>query len=115
MRDPFADQRGLAEAGRGRDEGQFSACSETIVQPLDQAGADNHFWRRRGDIKLGSQDWRRGGHEAIIVCTVGLPPFKKITWAAERFMRQCVKDAIFEWYYTLNFEGNISGQTNSML
>ena len=36
--DPFADQRGFAKAGGGRDEGQLAARRETLVQPLDQAG-----------------------------------------------------------------------------
>jgi hypothetical protein len=35
--DPFAQNRGLAEAGWGGDEGQFPA--QARVQPLDQAGA----------------------------------------------------------------------------
>ena len=39
--DPFADQRGFTKTGRGRDEGQFAA--ETLVQLLDQAGAENYI------------------------------------------------------------------------
>ena len=38
--DPFADQRGFAKAGGGRDEGQFTM--QALVQPLDQAGAEDN-------------------------------------------------------------------------
>ncbi len=40
---PFADQRGFTKPGGGRDEGQFAARSETLVQPLDQSRAQNNF------------------------------------------------------------------------
>jgi hypothetical protein len=36
---PLADQRGFAKAGGCRDEAQFVAREETLVQPLDQVGA----------------------------------------------------------------------------
>ena len=48
--DPFADQRGFAKAGGGRDEGQLAV--QTLVQPLDQAGAEDNFRPRWGDIKF---------------------------------------------------------------
>ncbi len=41
--DPFADQRGFTKAGGGRDEGQFTV--QPLVQPLDQAGAEDNFCR----------------------------------------------------------------------
>jgi len=62
--EPFADQRGLAEAGGGRDEGQFVAGRETLVQPLDQPGARDHLGSRWGDIEFRRQD--RRGHGSII-------------------------------------------------
>ncbi len=46
--DPFADQRGFAKAGGGRDEGQFTARRQALVQPLDQAGAGDNFGRGGG-------------------------------------------------------------------
>ena len=52
--DPFAEQRGLAKAGGGRDEGQFAPRRETLVQPLDQAGAEDNFRPRWRDIKFSS-------------------------------------------------------------
>jgi len=68
--EPFADQRGLAEAGGGRDEGQFVAGRETLVQPLDQPGARDHLGSRWGDIEFGGQDGRR--HGSIIQRASGL-------------------------------------------
>ncbi len=50
--DPFADQRGFAKAGGGRDEGQFAAHCQPLVQPLDQARAEDNFRPRRGDVKF---------------------------------------------------------------
>ena len=52
--DPFADQRGFTKAGGGGDEGQFASCQQTLVQPLDQAGAEDNFRPRWGDIKFSS-------------------------------------------------------------
>ena len=40
-RDPFADQGGLAEAGRSGDQGQPVAGSEAFVQPLDQSRTED--------------------------------------------------------------------------
>ena len=54
---PFADQRGFAKPGGGRDEGQFAV--QALVQPLDQAGAEDNFRPRRGDIKFREEKWRR--------------------------------------------------------
>ncbi len=48
---PFADQRSFAKASRSGDEGQFTV--HTLVQPLDQAGAQDDFSSRWGDIKFG--------------------------------------------------------------
>ncbi len=56
--DPFADQRGFAKAGGGRDEGQFASC-RALVQPLDQAGAEDNFRPRWGNIKFGEEKWLR--------------------------------------------------------
>ena len=56
---PFADQRGFAKPGGGRDEGQFAVRRETLVQPLDQAGAEDNFRPRWGDIKFGEEKWLR--------------------------------------------------------
>ena len=50
--DPFTDQRGFTKAGGGRDEGQFAARREALVQPLDQAGAEDNFRPRWGNIKF---------------------------------------------------------------
>ena len=49
-RDPNACQRRFTKAGGGRDEGQFAV--QTLVQPLDQAGAEDNFRPRWWDIKL---------------------------------------------------------------
>ena len=48
--DPFADQRGFAKAGGGRDEGQFAV--QPLVQPLDQARAEDHVRPRWRDIQF---------------------------------------------------------------
>ena len=45
-------------------ETSVSLRSQALVQPLDQAGADNDSRRRRRDIELGGEDRRR--HGAII-------------------------------------------------
>ena len=57
--DPFADQGGFAKASRSGDEGQFTARRETLVQPLDQAGAEDNFRPRRRNIKFGEEKWLR--------------------------------------------------------
>ena len=50
---PFADQAGFTKAGGGRDKGQLASktlvLAQTLVQPLDQAGAEDGF-RPRGGI-----------------------------------------------------------------
>ena len=50
--DPSAEQRGLPESGRGSDEGQLATRREALVQPLDQAGAEDDSRPRWGDIEL---------------------------------------------------------------
>jgi len=40
----------IDSVGGGRDEGQFAV--QTLVQPLDQAGAEDNFRTRWGDIKF---------------------------------------------------------------
>ena len=50
--DPFADQRGFTRAGGGRDEGELAARRKTLVHPLDQAGTENNFRPRWGDVKF---------------------------------------------------------------
>ena len=47
--EPFADQRGFAKPGRGRDEGQL-ATVQALVQPLDQARARGRMFGRGGGI-----------------------------------------------------------------
>ena len=61
-RQPLADQRGLAAAGGGRDEDQLAM--QPLVEPLDQARAEDGAWPRRGDMELGGQNGH--GHRAII-------------------------------------------------
>ncbi len=40
---------------------------QTLIQPLDQAGAEDNFRPRWGDIKFSGQNWRR--HRSIIKAT----------------------------------------------
>src|SRR5256714_14572042 len=63
--DPFTDQRGFPKASGGSDEGQFAV--QTLVQPLDQAGADDNVRPKRGDIQFRGENWRR--HRSIIKTT----------------------------------------------
>ena len=49
--EPFAEERSFTEAGGGGDEGQFAV--QTLVEALDQAGAENDSRLRWGDIELG--------------------------------------------------------------
>ena len=63
-RDPFADQGGLAKAGRSGDQGQPVAGSEAFVQPLDQSRTEDDPSPRRWDVELGGQD--RRGHRSTI-------------------------------------------------
>ena len=60
--DPFAEERGLTGAGGGGDEGKLAV--QTLVQPLDQAGAEDDSSPRWGDIEFSGQNWRR--HRSII-------------------------------------------------
>jgi hypothetical protein len=58
--DLFADQRGLAKASYGGDEGQFAARTEAMVQLLDQVGTRHQVWPDGRDIEFGCQEGR--GH-----------------------------------------------------
>ena len=49
---PGADQGGFAKASRGRNEGQLAVVVQTLVEPLNQAGAEDRFRPRRGDIQF---------------------------------------------------------------
>jgi hypothetical protein len=48
---PFAEKRGLAEAGWGGDEGQPAV--DALFQTLDQTRSKNHPGPGRGDVELG--------------------------------------------------------------
>ena len=52
-RNPFADQRGLAKAGRRRDERQFRPALQTFIQPFDQARTGDSVRPRWRDIQFG--------------------------------------------------------------
>jgi hypothetical protein len=54
FRDPFADERGLAKAGGGRDKGQPAVRREALVQPLDQAGAEDDLRPEWWDVQFSS-------------------------------------------------------------
>ena len=49
---PLADQRGFPEAGGGREEGQFAAGRDALVQPLDKARAEDNSGPARGEVEL---------------------------------------------------------------
>jgi hypothetical protein len=49
--EPFTEERGFAEAGGGRDEGQFAV--QALVQSLDQARSEDDSRPRRGEIEFG--------------------------------------------------------------
>jgi len=53
-RGPFAQQRGLAKAGRRGDEGELAV--QTRVQPLDQARARHQACPDRGNVEFGLQE-----------------------------------------------------------
>ena len=48
--EPFAEERGLAKPGGGGDEDQSAV--QTLVQMLDQAGAEDDSRLRWGDIEF---------------------------------------------------------------
>jgi hypothetical protein len=48
---PFAQQRGLTEASRGRDEAHF-AVQRPLVEALDQAGAEDNLRLRWGGYRV---------------------------------------------------------------
>ena len=54
---PCAEERGFAKAGGGRDECQFAV--QPLVQPLDQAEADDHVRPKRRDIQFRGENGRR--------------------------------------------------------
>ena len=59
--DPFAQQRGLAEACRGGDEGELAV--QASVQPLEQARARDEVGSGWRNIELGLQ--QGGGHSSL--------------------------------------------------
>ena len=63
----IAHQRGLAEAGGGRDEGE--PPGEAVIHSVDQATTMDKSGPRRGDVVLGGYDW--GRHKSIFRSTVG--------------------------------------------
>src|SRR6266567_7885120 len=54
--DPCTDQRGFPKAGGGRDEGQLAV--QTLVQPLEQAGAADNVRPKPGDIQFRGENGR---------------------------------------------------------
>jgi len=61
--DPFADQRGLAIAGWGGEDGDFAAQAQSLVEALDEARAGYVIGARRQDEELGAQEGGvRGSH-----------------------------------------------------
>src|SRR5207248_6303359 len=63
---PFTDQRGFPKAGGGSDEGQVAV--QTLVQPLDQAGAGDYVRPKPRNIQFRGENGRR--HRSIIKTTV---------------------------------------------
>jgi hypothetical protein len=57
--DPFAEQRGLAEARGGTNERQLPARTRLPVQTLEQPRPGNKLRTRRGNIELRNQHRRR--------------------------------------------------------
>ena len=52
FRDPLADQRGFPEAGGGREEGEVAAGRDALVQPLDEARAEDNSGPARGEVEF---------------------------------------------------------------
>ncbi len=53
--DPFGEERGFAEASRGRDEGQFAV--QPLDEALDEAGAGASAasgWERAASVQLNT-------------------------------------------------------------
>ena len=50
--DPRADQGGFTKAGGGRDEGQPARPRKALIQPLDQARAEDNVGPRSGEYKV---------------------------------------------------------------
>jgi hypothetical protein len=58
QRGAFAQQRGLAKAGRGGDEGQLVPHTQSQIHLLDQVRARYRLWPDGGNIEFSCQ---RGG------------------------------------------------------
>ncbi len=52
--DPFAKERGLAEAGRRGDERELAV--KPCIQPFKQARARHQLWWDRGNMEFGCQE-----------------------------------------------------------
>ena len=63
-RDPLADQGGLAEAGRGGDQGQPAAGGQAAVQALHEARAGDAALPAGRDEELGGEE--RRGHGSTV-------------------------------------------------
>ena len=50
---PFAEQRGLPEAGGGREKSYTGRGLQAPVEPLEQAGTRDELWSSRRDEELG--------------------------------------------------------------
>ena len=53
---PCAEQRGFPKTGGGSDESQFAV--QTLVQPLEQAGAADNLRPKRRDIQFRGENGR---------------------------------------------------------
>jgi hypothetical protein len=51
--DPFAEQRGLPEAGGGGEKSYTRRGLQAPVEPLEQAGTRDKLWSCRRDEELG--------------------------------------------------------------
>ncbi len=54
--DPFTDQCSFPKASGGREEDQLAV--QTLVQPLEQAGAEDHVRPKRRDIQFRGENGR---------------------------------------------------------
>ena len=50
---PFAEQRGLPKAGRGREKSYTGRGLQAPVKPLEQTGARDKLWSSGRDEELG--------------------------------------------------------------
>src|SRR5579884_494967 len=53
---PFANERGFPKAGRSRDKGQFAV--QSLVEPLEQAGAADHVGPKPRQIQFRGENGR---------------------------------------------------------